>query len=96
MGNPKNLFAVVLNSRASPELLALVVDYLQVHDPRMKFLLCTDTAQNGNFLHCELVQNTSGKLWRIRIPVETVAAIADLSKGQSPPGFLTASQKPAS
>ena len=93
MANPEHLFAVVLNSRVSSELLALVVDYLQVHDPHMKFLLCTDAAQNGNFLHCELVQNTTGKLWRIRIPVETVAAIVDLSKGQSPPGFLTASQK---
>ena len=92
MAHPKTLFAVVLNSRASPELLALVVDYLQVHDPRMKFLLCTDTVQNGNFLHCELVQNKTGKLWRIRIPVETVAAIADLSKGQASPGFLSGAQ----
>ncbi len=83
------LYAVVLDSSSPPELFALVKDYLQTQDPSMRFLLCTSIEPVGAFLHCELLQNDTRKLWRIQIPLGCVVAIADLSKGQSPPGFLT-------
>jgi hypothetical protein len=86
------LYAVVLHSQSPPELLALVEDYLHVHDSRMKFLLCSNIEPVGTFLHCELVQNETRKLWCIQIPISFVVAIADLSKGQSPPGFLMSDQ----
>lgn len=86
------LYAVVLNSRSPPELFALLSDYLQEQDKRMKFLLCSSIEPVGAFLHCELLQNDTRKLWRVQIPLGCVVAVADLSKGQSPPGFLTGGQ----
>jgi len=88
----ERLHAVVLDARSPPELFALVKDYLQTHDPSMRFLLCTSIEPVGAFLHCELLQTETRKLWRIQIPLAYVVAIADLSKDQSPPGFLSVNQ----
>ena len=84
-----HLHAVVLHSGSPPELLALLKDYLQTHDPSMKFLLCSEIDAVGNFVRCRLVQNDSNKLDWVQIPTGCVVAIAELSKGNSP-GFLSA------
>ena len=82
------LNAVLLDSRAPPELLALVKDYVKTHDPEMKFLLCTGVVPVGAFLQCELLQNESRKLWRLQIPTGYVVAIAEISSEQKSLGFL--------
>ncbi len=81
-------YAVIIDSEAPRDFLALVKDYLRTHDPEMKFLLCSKAEQIGSFLACELIQNESHKLWRIQIPINFVVAIAELEKDQAPIGFL--------
>ena len=90
MVNP--LHAVVLDSRSPPELFALVKDYLQTQDPSMKFLLCSSIVPVGSFLQCELVQNKTGKLSRIQIPLGCVVATVELSQGQTSLGFVSGGQ----
>ena len=86
------LYAVVLDSRSAPELFSLVKDYLQTQDPSMSFLLCTSIVPVGPFLQCDLVQNKTGKLSRIQIPIGYVVATVELSRGQTTLGFASGSQ----
>jgi hypothetical protein len=91
MSNPAH--AVVLARHACPpELIALLQNYIYTHDPNMMFLLCTEVEPMGHFLRCYLMQNESKKLGWVQIPMGCVAAIAELSEGKVPPGFLGSSQ----
>jgi hypothetical protein len=85
------LHAVVIHSGSPPELPALLRDYLQTHDPIMKFVLCSEIDAVGSFVRCRLVQNDSNKLDWVQIPTGCIVAIADLSKS-NPPGFLSGAQ----
>lgn len=86
------LFAVVLNSGCPPELFALLKDYIQSQDPSMKFVLCSELDSTGAFLRCNLVQNKTNKLGWVQIPYGCVVALAELSQGKLPPGFLSGDQ----
>jgi len=86
------LFAVVLNSGCPPELFALLKDYIQSQDPSMKFVLCSKVTDFGSFLRCNLVQNKTNKLGWVQIPMGYIVAIAELSQGKLPPGFLSGDQ----
>ena len=82
------LHAVVLYSGSPPELLVLLEDCFQTHDPNMTFLFCSEIDALGSFVRCRLVQNASNKLDWVQIPTGCVVAIAELSKG-NPPGLLS-------
>lgn len=82
-------YAVILQSNAPAELLALLGDYLQVAQGQ-NYVFAVSVEPAGYFLELGLFRKGDKGPWMMQIPVAYVLAIADVSKKLAGPGFLGA------
>lgn len=83
-------YAVLLQKTLPEELLAFLDGYLHlIHE--QNFLLCSSVSDEGYFLELSALKNDkSKKVWKLRLPMHAIIAIADMAdKDGLPIGFLS-------
>lgn len=84
---PSPRFALLLAQKLDPEFHALIASCLLVHEGR-NYLFGSRVEHLGNFVEFHIIEDGKPD-WPVQIPVGYVLAIADMSKPQAGPGFLS-------
>jgi len=84
------VFALLLAPDLDAEFLALISSCLRVHEER-NYLYGSRVEHLGNFVEFHIIEDGKAD-WPVQIPVRFVVAIADMSRPQAGPGFLSGIQ----
>lgn len=80
--------AVLLPQTVPGEVLSFLDGYIfEINDSN--YLLCSDIAVQGHFVELVILKNDySGKIWKVRLPVQYALAMVDMSDKEALPiGF---------
>jgi len=85
-------YALLLPRELSPGVLLWLAGYLH-QTPEDQFLICSEVAVQGLFLHLMLLGNGDNKdssnRWKVRLPVQYALAIVEMFDQEARPiGFL--------
>lgn len=83
-------FALLLHPNAPQEFLSLVSSCLRIHNEE-RYLYGSKVEHIGGFVEFHIIEKDRPD-WPVQIPVGYIVAIADMSKHQAVPGFLSGSK----